>query len=69
VGNRRRQAREEVEGTSSCVGGVHGVDGKLGEAATEAARSGCGPSAVMCPVVEEEGGVGCFEASRRRRGG
>jgi hypothetical protein len=64
VGNRRRQAREEVEGTSSCVGGVRGVDGKLGEAATEAARSECGRSTVRCSAANEEGGVGCFEASR-----
>jgi hypothetical protein len=29
-----------VEGTSLWVGGVHGVGGKLGEVATEAAHSG-----------------------------
>jgi hypothetical protein len=68
-GHRRWQAEEEVEGTSSWVGGVCGVGGKLGEVATDAAHSGCGPSAVRCLMVEEGGDVGCLEASRRRRGG
>jgi hypothetical protein len=58
-----------VEGAGSWVGGVHGVDGKLGEAATEVVHSRCSPSSVRCPAAEEEGGVGCCEASRRRRGG
>jgi hypothetical protein len=58
-----------VEGIGSWVVGVRGVDGKLGEVATEEAHSGCDPSAVRCPTAEEEGNVGYFEASRRRRGG
>jgi hypothetical protein len=53
-----------VEGAGSWVKGVRGVGGKLEEAAMEAARSGCGPSTVRCPAAKEEGGVGCFEASR-----
>jgi hypothetical protein len=53
-----------VEDIGSWVVGVRGVDGKLGEVATEAARSGCDPSAVRCPTAEEEGNVGYFEASR-----
>jgi hypothetical protein len=51
-----------VEGTDSWVRGVCGVGGKLGEAATAAARSGCGLFAVRCPTAEEEGNVDCFEA-------
>jgi hypothetical protein len=58
-----------VEGASSLVGGVRGVGGKLEKVVTEANSSGCGPSTMRCPVAEEEGGIGCFEASRRRRGG
>jgi hypothetical protein len=58
-----------VEGADSWVRGVRGIGGKLGEVVTEAARSRCGSSAVRCPTAEEEGGVDCFEASRRRRGG
>jgi hypothetical protein len=64
VGNRRWQAGEEVEGADSWVGGVRGVGRKLGEVVTEAAYSGCGPSTVRYPTVEEEGSIGCFEASR-----
>jgi ferric-dicitrate binding protein FerR (iron transport regulator) len=63
VGNRRRQTREEVEGTDSWVRGVRSVSGKHGEAAMEAAHSGCGPFVVRCPAAKE-GGVSCFEASR-----
>jgi hypothetical protein len=54
-----------VEGIGSWVEGLHSVR----EVAMGAAHSGCSPSAVMCPMAEEEGDASCFEASRRRRGG